>query len=76
MWLAMSIGYAFGAQGYINDELIDNRVSTIRLGLTYAVPVGKQHTLRLIGFSGIRLEKGADFDSVNLMYQYRWNNNS
>ena len=76
MWLAMSVGYAFGARGYINDELKDNRVSTMRLGFTYAVPIGQQHTLRLIGVSGIRFEKGADFDSVSILYQYRWNNNS
>jgi hypothetical protein len=74
MWAALSVGYAFGGQVYINNELKDSRVSTIRLGLTYSVPVGKQHSLKLIGFSGIRLEKGADFDSVSLLYQYRWNN--
>lgn len=73
-WLAASIGYAVGARSILNDELKDNQISTLRFGLTYAFPVGINHTLKLIGFSGVRLKKGADFDSVSLLYQYKWNN--
>jgi hypothetical protein len=73
MWTALSVGYAIGGRGYINDELKDNRVATMRLGLVYALPVGQQHTLKLIAFSGIRFEHGSDFNSISLLFQYRWN---
>lgn len=73
MWLAASAGYGVGARVKINDEIKDTRVSTIRLGLTFSVPVGLNHSLKLVGLTGIRLEKGGDFDSVSLLYQYKWN---
>ena len=74
MWAALSIGYAFGGQVFVNNKPRDTRVSSIRIGLNYAVPVGEHHTLRILWFSGIRLEQGADFDSISILYQYRWNN--
>ena len=73
MWVALSIGYAFGGQVSVNNEPSDNRISSIRIGINYAVPVGKHHTLRVLGLSGIRLEQGADFDSISILYQYSWN---
>lgn len=74
MWVATSAGYAWGATSTINNIERDSKISTIRFALTYAVPLGEHHSLRVIGFSGIRLKKGADFDSVSLLYQYTWNN--
>lgn len=71
-WLALNAGYGNGARGYINQELKDNRISTIRISVVYAMPVGKKHILRIDATTGIRLEKGPDFSSIGLMYQYRW----
>jgi len=68
----MSAGYGLGGRTYINDDVRDSRISTIRLGLTFAVPFGKHHTIRLNGLSGIRLEEGSDFDAIGIAYQYRW----
>jgi hypothetical protein len=42
-WLAFNMGYAIGAQGYINDELKDNRISTMRIMAAYAIKLGKNH---------------------------------
>jgi len=71
-WLAFNLGYGFGGKTYINGEKSDTRISTIRLGLTCAVPIGQHHLIRVSGISGIRLERGSDFDAVALTYQYRW----
>ena len=71
-WVAFSTGYAFGGKTYLNGEEKDTRISTIRLGLNLGVPIGPHHTIRLTGFSGIRLERGSDFDAIVLSYQYRW----
>lgn len=71
-WLAMDAGYGIGGRTYINGELTDTRISTLRFGLTLAAPIGPHHTIRLTGFTGIRLERGSDFDAVVLTYQYRW----
>lgn len=71
-WLAFNVGYGIGARGTVNGELRDTRISTIRLMLVYAMPIGKKHILRLDAKSGIRLEKGPDFNSIGVIYQYRW----
>jgi hypothetical protein len=71
-WLAIDGGYGIGGRTYLNGEKKDTRISTIRLGLTFAIPVGQHHVFRLTGFSGVRLERGSDFDAVALTYQYQW----
>jgi len=71
-WIALNVGYAIGARGQVNEELKDNRISTIRLMAVYAMPLGKNHTIRFDLKSGVRLEKGPDFNSIGLIYQYRW----
>lgn len=71
-WIALSAGYGLGGRTYINDDERDSRISTFRFGLTFAVPVGIHHTIRLTGVSGARLEQGSDFNAVGIAYQYRW----
>ena len=71
-WFALSAGYAYGATSEVNDIRAEFKISTIRLGLTYAVPIAKAHTLRFTGHSSIALKEGADFDALAISYQYRW----
>lgn len=71
-WLALDIGYGNGARSIVNNELKDNRNSTFRFGVTYAIPLGRQHSIKLNWISDITLEKGADFDAIGVSYQYRW----
>lgn len=73
MWIALNIGYGIGAKTEVNDIARDTEISTARLGLVYALPIAKKHTLKFTYLSGIRFKKGPDFDSVSLSYQYRWN---
>lgn len=72
MWLAFSMGYAYGGETSINDIERDVRISQLRLGLTYALPFGRKHTLKFVVGSGIRFQQGSDFDVVSVGYQYRW----
>ncbi len=72
MWIAADGGYGIGGRGTVNDDLRDNRMSTIRFGLTYAISVAKKHTFKITAFSGRKFEKGPDFNSVVLVYNYRW----
>ena len=72
MWLAFSMGYAYGGVTSINDVKRDATISQLRLGLTYALPFGRKHTLKFVAGSGIRFQQGSDFDVVSVGYQYRW----
>lgn len=71
-WLAFDIGYGLGGKPIVNNDLRDARISTMRLGFTYALNLGKGHVLRTFVITGIRFEKGGDFDGVGLAYMYRW----
>jgi hypothetical protein len=71
-WVALDIGYGFGGRTKINGVLKDTYISTLRFGLTLAFPIGVRHTLRMVGASGVRLQKGPDFDALAVTYQYRW----
>ena len=71
-WLAGSLGYGIGARGTINEDQKENRISTLRFALNYAIPLGKQHTIKIVGTSAIRFERGPDIDALSLLYQFRW----
>jgi hypothetical protein len=43
-----------------------------RLGVTLALPVGKKHSIKLYVSSGIETRTGSDFDTVGIVWQYRW----
>lgn len=75
MWFALDAGYGIGGRTFINSEKRETRISTIRLGADLAIPFLKQHTFKISYISGIRLERGPDFDAVALIYQYRWGGN-
>jgi hypothetical protein len=71
-WLALDVGYAIGGRTKINDVKRDTRISTFRFGATLAVPVAARHTFKLTGVTGVRVERGPDFDAIALTYNYRW----
>jgi hypothetical protein len=72
IWMALDAGYGIGGRTKINGVEKDTRISTFRFGVTFALPVAKRHTLKLSGFTGVRVERGPDFNAVVLSYQYRW----
>jgi len=71
-WLAFDAGYGVGGSSEVNGIDLQTHMSTLRFGLTYAQPLGKNHTLKLTTISGVRLERGPDFDAFVVAYQYRW----
>jgi len=76
VWIAANGGYGIGGKSFVNDEAIESRISAFRFGLTVAVPVAKQHSIKLVLNSGRRLEMGPDYDGVAISYQYRWIQNN
>jgi hypothetical protein len=71
-WLALDAGYAIGGRTKINGVERDTRISTFRFGATLAFPIGTSHTAKLTGVTGVRHERGPDFDAIALTYNYRW----
>ena len=73
-WLALDVGYGIGGRAIVEGTETDTRISAFRFGLTAAVPVSPRQTLRFVVASGVRIEKGPDFDALGISYQYRWGN--
>jgi len=71
-WIAFGAGYGIGGRAIVNDLERDTRISSLRLGLVYALPLTAGHTIKLGLTSGRRFEKGPDFDALAVSYQYHW----
>jgi hypothetical protein len=75
MWLAFNAGYGIGGSTINDGREMNNRISTIRLGGTFVIPFARRHALKFNYNNSIALERGPDFQSFNVVYQYRWINN-
>ena len=73
MWMAADVGYGVGGTTEVNDIVLSTHMSTLRFGLTYALPLGENHSLKFTTVTGVRIERGPDFDAFGVVYQYRWN---
>ena len=71
-WIAIGAGYGIGGRSIVDDIERDTRISSLRLGLVYTLPLARGHALKLGLTSGRRFEKGPDFDALALSYQYYW----
>ena len=74
-WIAIGAGYGIGGRAVVDDIERDTHISTLRLGLVYALPLARGHAVKLGLTSGRRFEKGPDFDAIVLSYQYFWGGN-
>jgi len=72
IWVTIGVGYGIGGRTSLDDVPKDTRISTFRFGVALAVPIGIQHSLKFVLDSGVRLERGPDFDAIAVSYQYRW----
>lgn len=70
-WLAVDLGYGLGGRSIIAGVERDNRISTFRFGATLAWPISGGHTVRFSALTGVRLEKGPDFEAFGTSWQYR-----
>jgi hypothetical protein len=71
-WLALDVGYGIGGRTKVNGVERDTRISTFRFGATLAVPIGDRHTVKLTGVTGVRHERGPDFNTIALTYNFKW----
>ena len=72
MWCAINANYYWGGvtkeDGVKSSESFENS----RYGFVFAMPITKQHSLKINGSSGISTRTGTDFDSIAIAWQYRW----
>ena len=72
MWLAVGGTYYRGGE-YINDGIgTNNQLRNSRMGVTFAMPIDRQNSIKIFGSSGINVRYGSDFDAIAVVWQYTW----
>jgi hypothetical protein len=72
IWLALGVTYYNGGE-YINDGIgAGKQLNNSRLGMTFAIPVDKQNTIKINGSTGINVTYGSNFDGITFAWQYVW----
>jgi hypothetical protein len=72
LWLALDGTWYSGGQTSLNGVLEANRQDNARIGATFAVPLGRGHSLKAAWGRGATVRIGQDFTTYGVTYQYIW----
>ena len=72
IWGALDVNYYTGGRTTLDNKTADNLQQNWRVGATLALPVTRQHSIKLYGNTGVSSRTGSDFDLVGIAWQYRW----
>jgi len=72
MWGAVSVTYYEGGRTTLNGVAQDDRQRGTRGGLTLALPLTRQQSIKLFYQSGLYARTGTDFDTAGVAWQYLW----
>ena len=71
-WAGVHGTYDYGGRTTIDGVSDDKVMGNSRLGATVALPVTRQHSVKLYGSTGTATRTGSDYDLVGIGWQYRW----
>lgn len=71
-WAALSGTYDNGGRTTVNGVRSSDYQNNSRMGITLALPVNRNNSLKLYASSGIHTSVGNDFDLYGIVWQYRW----
>jgi len=71
-WLALDATGFKGGRTTVDGRRGDDLQRNSRWGVTLALPVDKHHSVKLAYTAGVVTRAGGDFDTVSLLWQYRW----
>lgn len=72
IWAAVSATYYTGGRTTIEGVSRDDLQQNWRTGFTLALPVNRQHSIKLFGNSGVSTRTGNNYDALGIAWQYRW----
>lgn len=72
MWLALDGTYFAGGRTSVDGADSSSEFDNTRLGATFALPLGRRHSLKFYGSSGTATRTGSDFNAYGMAWQYRW----
>lgn len=71
-WASLSATYYTGGTTYVEGVSGRDLQKNWRTGFTLAMPINRQHSIKLFGDSGVSTRTGTDYDSLGVAWQYRW----
>ena len=72
IWAALSGNYDYGGRTTVDGERKDDFQKNARLGVTLALPVNRNNSIKLYASTGVHTTVGNDYDMLGLVWQYRW----
>ena len=72
LWLGASGTWYTGGTTSVDGVSDQNRQGNSRAGLTLAIPVGQQNSVKLAWSTGVTARFGGDLDMYSLTWQYLW----
>lgn len=72
IWAALGYTYYMGGRSTVNGVVRDDEIGNSRVGLTLALPLDRNFSVKLNVSRGIVTRIGTGFDIVGVALQYRW----
>ena len=71
-WISLDGSYFTGLRTTVNGVKDDNEQENVRAGLTLALPIDRQNSIKLNASTGIHTRTGSEFTLAGIVWQYRW----
>jgi len=72
IWVSLDGSYTTGGRTTVNGVRGDNEQTNTRAGLTLALPVDRQNSIKFSASTGISTRTGSEFSALGVAWQYRW----
>ena len=72
IWVSLDGSYITGGRTTVNGVRGDNEQTNTRAGLTFALPVDRQNSIKFNASTGISTRTGSEFSAFGVAWQYRW----
>ena len=72
VWLALSGNYDYDGRTTVDGVRKDDFQKNARLGVTIALPVNRNNSLKLYASTGVHTTVGNDYDMLGVIWQHRW----
>jgi hypothetical protein len=72
VWVALDGTYDYGGRTTVNGMQVDDLQGNSRAGVTLALPVNRNNSIKLYASTGVSTRTGSDYDLGGIAWQYRW----
>jgi hypothetical protein len=72
LWLALDYTYYTGGTSRVNGLYSNDRQDNSRTGVTFAVPVNPEQSLKFTWARGVTTRIGDSYDTIGVAWQYVW----